>query len=68
VLVTAEAERLLADFAPLYADWVASLNELFDTYTDRELETICDFMTQAARRQRDAADRLTQPLGGESAR
>ena len=46
---------------PLFAQWTESLLELYGTYSDSELETICDFLTNAAARQRDAAQLLTQP-------
>ncbi len=58
VLVTAMTERVYADMAPLLADWVASLEELYATYTDEQLRTISDFMTRAAERQRTATERL----------
>jgi DNA-binding MarR family transcriptional regulator len=55
VLVEVETERVFASMAPLFADWVRSLEELFAGYTDEQLETILDFLTEAARRQRQAA-------------
>lgn len=57
VLVTPVADRL-ADLQPLFADWIGSINTLCDKYTDQELDTIIDFLTEAATRQRDAAQRL----------
>ena len=61
VLVSADSGRLEAELAPLFGPWAESLNELYDTYTISELETICDFMTRAAARQRDAAAALAAP-------
>jgi DNA-binding MarR family transcriptional regulator len=55
VLVEVETERVFASMAPLFADWVRSLEELFAGYSDEQLETILDFLTEAARRQRQAA-------------
>ncbi len=59
VLVAALADRVYADMAPLFVDWVQSLDELYATYTDAQLRTISDFMTQAAERQRIATERLS---------
>jgi predicted transcriptional regulator len=59
VLVAALADRVYADMAPLFVDWVQSLDELYATYTDAQLRTISDFMTQAANRQRVATERLS---------
>jgi DNA-binding MarR family transcriptional regulator len=60
VLVSADAARVYADLTPLLAPWADSLNELYARYTVSQLETICDFMTQAAARQRDAAASLAR--------
>ena len=60
VLVTADADRVYADMAPLFVDWVHSLEELYATFTDAQLRTISDFMTRAAERQRAATERLTR--------
>jgi DNA-binding MarR family transcriptional regulator len=60
VLVEVETERVFASMAPLFADWVRSLEELFAGYTDEQLETILDFLTEAARRQRQAAIDLSR--------
>jgi DNA-binding MarR family transcriptional regulator len=57
VLITPVEDRL-AGLQPLFADWVESINALCDKYTDQELATIIDFLTEAASRQRDAARRL----------
>jgi len=54
VLVEVEAERVFASMAPLFADWVRSLEELYAGYTDEQLETILHFLIEAARRQRQA--------------
>jgi DNA-binding MarR family transcriptional regulator len=58
ILVTADADRIAAELTPLFAAWTESLDELYADYTADELETICDFMTRAAVRQRDAAAAL----------
>jgi DNA-binding MarR family transcriptional regulator len=55
VLVEVETERVFASMAPLFAGWVRSLEELFARYTDEQLETILHFLTEVARRQRQAA-------------
>ena len=54
VLVEVDAERVFASMAPLFADWVRSLEELYAGYTDEQLETILHFLIEAARRQRQA--------------
>jgi DNA-binding MarR family transcriptional regulator len=54
VLVEVDTERVFASMAPLFADWVRSLEELYAGYTDEELETILRFLTEVARRQRQA--------------
>jgi hypothetical protein len=59
VLVSAIADRVYADMAPLFADWVTSLGELYATYTNEQLRIISDFMTKAAARQRVATERLS---------
>ncbi len=59
VLVEVDVERLYARVAPLFGDWVSSLQELFAGYTDDQLEVILHFLTEAARRQREATARLT---------
>jgi DNA-binding MarR family transcriptional regulator len=58
VLVEGVADRM-AEFAPLFTDFVVSLNELSERYTDQELAVIVDFMTEAAARQRQATAKLT---------
>jgi DNA-binding MarR family transcriptional regulator len=58
VLVSAIADRVYADMAPLFADWVRSLEELYATYSDAQLRVISDFMSKAAERQRVATERL----------
>lgn len=58
VLVTAVADRVYADMAPLFVEWVHSLEELYASFTDAQLHTISQFMTQAAERQRAATERL----------
>ena len=60
VLVEVDRERVDATVAPLFADWVGSLQELYDGYTDEQLEVILHFLDEAARRQREATARLTE--------
>ncbi|MFY9928702.1 MAG: MarR family transcriptional regulator [Streptosporangiaceae bacterium] len=64
ILVTADAGRVYAEMAPLFAPWAEALAELYAGYTDAELETICDFMTRAAQRQLAAAEALTRRGAG----
>lgn len=59
VLVSVIADRVYADMAPLFIDWVGSLEELYATYSDAQLRVISDFMTKAAERQRVATERLS---------
>jgi DNA-binding MarR family transcriptional regulator len=66
VLIGATPDRL-ADFGPLFADWVRELEELSQKYTDAQLAVITDFLTESARRQKDATARLTgSPVGAVS--
>ena len=60
VLVEVDYERVYATVAPLFADWVGSLQELYAGYTDEQLEVILHFLSEAARRQREATARLTE--------
>jgi DNA-binding MarR family transcriptional regulator len=60
VLVEVDSERVYATVAPLFADWVGSLLELYAGYTDEQLEVILHFLNEAARRQREATARLTE--------
>jgi DNA-binding MarR family transcriptional regulator len=60
VLVSVDAPRIYAEMAPLFANWVKSLDALYATYSDRELETIRDFLSKAAERQRSAAEGLSE--------
>jgi DNA-binding MarR family transcriptional regulator len=60
VLVEVDTERLYGTVAPLFADWVGSLQELYAGYTDEQLEVILHFLNEAARRQREATARLTE--------
>lgn len=64
VLVSAEADRIAAELAPMFTPWAESLEELYATYSVSELETICDFMSRAAALQRDAAAALTAASAG----
>jgi DNA-binding MarR family transcriptional regulator len=59
VLIEVDAERLYARVAPLFGDWVRSLQELYAGYTDEQLEVVLHFLTEAARRQQEATARLT---------
>ncbi len=58
VLIEANRDRQ-AEYEPLFTDFVRSTEELYAKYSDEQLETIRDFLTEAARRQRDATARLT---------
>jgi len=60
VLIEATPDRL-AELGPLFADWARELEELSKKYSDAELAVITDFLTEAARRQKDATARLTGP-------
>ena len=60
VLVEVDRERVYATVAPLFADWVGSLQELYAGHTDEQLEVILHFLNEAARRQREATARLTE--------
>jgi DNA-binding MarR family transcriptional regulator len=60
VLVEVDSERVDATVAPLFADWVGSLQELYAGYSDEQLEVILHFLNEAARRQREATARLTE--------
>ena len=59
ILVEVDVERMYARVAPLFADWVRSLEELYAGYRDEQLEVILHFLTEAARRQQEATARLT---------
>jgi DNA-binding MarR family transcriptional regulator len=59
ILVEVDVERMYARVAPLFANWVRSLEELYAGYSDEQLEVILHFLTEAARRQREATTRLT---------
>jgi len=59
ILVEVDAERVYAAMAPLFTDWVGSLQELYAGYSDEQLELILHFLTEVARRQREATARLT---------
>jgi DNA-binding MarR family transcriptional regulator len=50
----------VARLAPLFADFKAALDELYAGYSDGELETILRFLTEAARRQKEATERLVR--------
>jgi DNA-binding MarR family transcriptional regulator len=57
------AERA-AHLGPLFADWVRSLRELLEKYTEQELATIVDFLVESASRQRDATKKLSAGSAG----
>jgi DNA-binding MarR family transcriptional regulator len=59
VLIEIDRERVMASIAPLFVDWVYSLEDLYAGYSDDELETILHFLTEAARRQQEATHGLT---------
>ena len=59
ILIEVDPERLYAAMAPLFADWFGSLGELWARYSDEQLELILHFMSEAARRQREATAHLT---------
>jgi DNA-binding MarR family transcriptional regulator len=59
ILVEVDADRVYAGMAPLFADWAGSLEELYAGYSDEQLELILHFLTEVARRQREATARLT---------
>ena len=59
ILVEVDVERMYARVAPLFANWVCSLEELYAGYSDEQLEVILHFLTEAARRQQEATTRLT---------
>ena len=60
VLVEIDRERVVASIALLFADWVRSLEELYAGYSDEQLELILHFLTEVARRQRQATANLTR--------
>ena len=62
ILVEADLERMYARVAPLFAEWARSLQELYAGYSDEQLELILHFLTEVARRQREATARLTSDL------
>ena len=59
ILVEVDVERMYARVAPLFANWVRSLEELYAGYSDEQLEVILHFLTEAARRQQEATARLS---------
>src|SRR5215471_14170932 len=58
VLIEATPDRV-AGLGPLFTDWVGELEDLSGRYTDDELRAITDFLTESARRQKNATARLT---------
>ena len=60
VLMEIDRERVFASIAPLFADWVRSLEELYAGYSDEQLELILHFLTEVARRQRQATANLAR--------
>jgi DNA-binding MarR family transcriptional regulator len=59
VMIEIDRDRVMASIAPLFVDWVHSLEELYDGYSDEQLETILHFLTEVARRQQAATRGLT---------
>jgi DNA-binding MarR family transcriptional regulator len=59
VLVEIDRDQIYASMAPLFADWVRSLQEMYAGYTDQQLELILNFLNEAARRQQQATRKLT---------
>jgi DNA-binding MarR family transcriptional regulator len=59
VLIEIDRDRVMASIAPLFVDWVHSLEELYAGYSDEQLETILHFLTEAARRQQEATRGIT---------
>ena len=57
VLIELHPERA-ARLKPLFADFLRSLDELYARYTDEQLATIAEFLTECARRENAAADKL----------
>src|SRR5918996_335766 len=62
VLIEIDRERVMASIAPLFVDWVHSLEDLYADYSDEQLETILHFLNEAARRQQEATRGLTGDL------
>lgn len=60
VLIELHPERA-AGLEPLFADFLRSMDELYAGYTGEQLKVIAGFLTEAARRQREAAAKLAQP-------
>jgi DNA-binding MarR family transcriptional regulator len=58
-LVELNRDRI-APMAHHFDDLVSSLHELYETYTDEQLELIAGFLAEAARRQSEATGRLGQ--------
>lgn len=58
VIVEINYERL-AGFSELFEPFVAALGELYERYTDDELELILDYVTRATALQRAATRDLT---------
>ena len=62
ILIEVDRERVMASIAPLFVDWVHSLEDLYADYSDEQLETILHFLNEAARRQQEATRGLTGDL------
>ncbi|KAB8196502.1 MarR family transcriptional regulator [Nonomuraea phyllanthi] len=58
VIVEVNEERL-SGFGELFEPFVAALAELYERYTDEELELIIDYVTRSTALQRDATRGLT---------
>jgi DNA-binding MarR family transcriptional regulator len=59
VIVEINYERL-AGFAELFEPFVAALAQLYERYTDEQLELILDYVTRATALQREATAGLTE--------
>src|SRR5215468_10291209 len=64
VLIEMTPDRL-ASLGQLFTDWTRELEELTGKYTDAELAVITDFLTESARRQKNATARLTSAAAGK---
>jgi DNA-binding MarR family transcriptional regulator len=59
VLIEIDRGRVMASIAPLFVDWVHSLEDLYAGYSDDELATILHFLNEVAHRQQEATHGLT---------
>lgn len=63
VVVTANADAIYADVAPLFSDWVGALDDIYASYSDEQLEVICDCLARMGAAQQAAAERLAAEPG-----